>query len=56
MERDFLGLMEFKTIIVEWKHGKRAKYLTTEANWMVRCSHATQNVGFVSKQCWMLFQ
>lgn len=39
-------LMEFKTIIMEWKHRKKAKYLTAEANWLVRRSHAMQNVGF----------
>lgn len=49
MERDFLGLMEFKTITMEWKHREKAKYLTTEANWIIRRSHAMQNVGFVLK-------
>lgn len=47
--RDGKGLMEFKTIITEWKHREKAKYLTTEANWIIRRSHAMQNMGFVLK-------
>lgn len=49
MEKDFLVLVEFETIIMEWKHRRKAKYLTTEANWIIRRSHAMQNVGFVFK-------
>lgn len=30
--RNGKGLMEFKTITMEWKHREKAKYLTTEAN------------------------
>lgn len=45
----FLVLMEFETIIMKWKQRKEAKYLTTEANWIIRCSHARRNVGFVFK-------
>ena len=41
--------MEFETIIMEWKHRKKAKYLTTEANWIIRDPHAMSNVGFVFK-------
>lgn len=45
--KGFFVLMEFETIIMEWKHRKKAKYLTAEANWIIRCSHAMQNVGLV---------
>lgn len=41
--------MEFETIIMEWKHRKKAKYLTTETSWIIRCSQARRNVGFVFK-------
>ena len=43
----FLVLMEFETIIMEWKHREKSKYLTTAANWIIRHSHAMQNAGFV---------
>lgn len=51
MEKDFffLVLMEFETIIMEWKHREKAKYSTTEANWIIRHSHAMQNAGPVFK-------
>lgn len=52
----FLVLMEFETIIMEWKHREKAKYLTTEANWIIRHSHAMQNVGFVFKGILLGFQ
>lgn len=40
--------MEFETIIMGMEtYRKKAKYLTTEANWIIRGSHAMSNVGFV---------
>lgn len=57
MEKDFFFvLMEFETIIMEWKHREKAKYLTAEANWIIRHSHAMQNVGFVFKGVLIGFQ
>lgn len=41
---------------MEWKHRKKSTYLATEANWVIRCSHAMQDMGFVFKECLLLFQ
>lgn len=41
---------------MEWKHREKAKYLTAEANWIIRHSHAMQNVGFVFKGVLIGFQ
>lgn len=49
MEKNFKNktkqvLMEFERIIVEQRHKKKAKYLTTEANGFLTGSHGNETV------------